>query len=187
MENIHNIILNCTNCDLRFNQKPLIDNLVIPKIFWVGLSAVKVNSDLDSKPLSEVTNTGKLINNIESNFKDIIFYKTNLVKCLPLLNNKIRYPNKNEMSKCFNNYQLEFDFMSPKLIFLLGKQVSEFFCNHYNFNFNRFNDDFKYEEFTHNDSIFIPIHHPSYILVYKRKNIENYRKSITSLISKHNK
>ena len=51
---------------------------------WVGLSAVRVDDIEKETPLSNLTNTGKLLSEIESRNKKSEFYKTNLVKCLPL-------------------------------------------------------------------------------------------------------
>ena len=51
-------------------------------------------------------------------------YKTNLVKCLPLTEQqKLRYPSKKEMDKCFDNLVSEINAMSPKIVFLLGEKV----------------------------------------------------------------
>jgi uracil-DNA glycosylase len=75
-------ISSCSKCNLCFHQEPLVDNKRTAQIMWVGLSAKKVNDlELDI-PLSNSTNTGKIISDIESSFSKIGFYKTNLVKCL---------------------------------------------------------------------------------------------------------
>ena len=72
-------------------------------------------------PLSPFTKTGTLISQIEEPFRnDIPFYKTNVVKCLPLMNDKIRYPLKHEMEKCYPNLVDEIAILNPSVIFLLG-------------------------------------------------------------------
>lgn len=38
-------ICNCNKCNLCKNQKPLLDISKKPDIFWVGLSAKKINSE----------------------------------------------------------------------------------------------------------------------------------------------
>lgn len=91
-------IRKCQKCGLCKNQKPLLDIENIEKncqVFWVGLSAKKISSD---------TNTGMVIHKIEEMYEDVSTYKTNLVKCLPLTNQKkIRYPNQKEIDSCFEN------------------------------------------------------------------------------------
>lgn len=54
---------------------------------------------------------------------EVSTYKTNLVKCLPLTEQqKLRYPSKKEMDKCFDNLVSEINAMSPKIVFLLGEK-----------------------------------------------------------------
>lgn len=99
-------IRKCQKCGLCKNQKPLLDIENIEKncqVFWVGLSAKKISSDTKS-PLSPETNTGMVIHKIEEMYEDVSTYKTNLVKCLPLTNQKkIRYPNQKEIDSCLEN------------------------------------------------------------------------------------
>lgn len=80
LDNIHN----CTDCPLFKNQRPLIDKKRASDIMWVGLSAVKVSDLEDDIPLSEKTKSGQLIKNIESEIPELLYYRTNLVKCLPV-------------------------------------------------------------------------------------------------------
>jgi len=67
-------------------------------VMWVGLSAKKIKEKKYSYPLASDTNSGKVILEIEKMLPNISFYKTNLVKCLPLNEKgKIRYPNNHEI------------------------------------------------------------------------------------------
>ena len=54
----------CSKCGLCNNQRPLLDSERTCQVFWVGLSAKKITSE-EETPLSEQTNTGKLIQKIE--------------------------------------------------------------------------------------------------------------------------
>ena len=90
----------CKACGLYLNQLPVLDKGKKSNVFWVGLSSVLITDEDEKIPLSPFTKTGALISQIEDPFRnDISFYKTNVVKCLPLMNNKIRYPLKHEMEK----------------------------------------------------------------------------------------
>lgn len=176
-------IRKCQKCGLCFNQKPLLDKKKKCEVFWVGLSAKKVLSDVDI-PLSPDTNTGKLIQKIEELLCEVTTYKTNLVKCVPLNEqSKLRYPNKKEMDTCFENLQTEIAELSPKIVFLLGEKVYSSVGKHLNIDFHKWNEfDYYYKEYE--GTYYVPIHHPSYIYVYKRKNIDDYVHSIEKLICK---
>jgi len=174
----------CKACGLYLNQLPLYDDHKQSQIFWLGLSAVKVDDVKTTKPLSSETASGNLISTIEEPYlHQLQFYKTNLVKCLPLKNEKIRYPIQNEMEKCFPNFESEIKTLKPTIVFLLGKQVSTFIAKKYLIKIGTLSKDFKYESFLVNGITFIPIHHPSYILVYRRKYLKKYILQIQSLFS----
>lgn len=172
---------NCRRCTLCENQPPLIQQSTSADVFWVGLSAVKT-SDPHDIPLSPVTNTGKLINSVEFFFHDKTFHKTNLVKCLPLENGKIRYPSTKEMKDCHFNLQREIKDLKPKLIFLLGKQVATFVLREVGVNEYYLDDAFEYHPFVIENCWYVPIHHPSFILVYKRKVLADYIHAIEKMI-----
>ena len=176
-------IAECTNCDLCHNQRPLLDFYFKGTVFWVGLSAVRVSNANEDTPLSVNTNSGNLINEIEKPFIDIEFYKTNLVKCLPLRKGKIRYPTKNEMKSCYSKLSLEIQTLKPRLVFLLGKQVASFIAKNGNCHeVFKFDDNFHYQSFNIGETVFVPIHHPSYILIFKRKRVNNYIEQIKRII-----
>ena len=138
---------------------------------WVGLSAKKVEDILSSTPLENNTNSGKIIEQIEQEVPKYNFYKTNLLKCLPLdKNNKLRYPTINEMDKCINNLIYEIDIIKPKLIFLLGRKT-------YNYVYKFF----KNNNLDTNDIYYIE--HPSYIYVYKKRHIGEYIRKIIEIIN----
>lgn len=177
-------IKTCTKCSLHYNQPPLLD--CVKKcidIIWIGVSAKKVSNIENSIPLASNTNTGIILNKIEKNCKTIQFYKTNLVKCVPLTGNgKIRYPTQNEILLCKSHLCYEIKHTKPKVIFLLGNIVKTNFiskdCKFY-IKHKRF---YSYDIYKMNSSYIIPIYHPSYISIYKRKNMVDYIKDITSLI-----
>lgn len=175
----------CKACGLYLNQLPVYDKSIGSKVFWVGLSSVLIEGEDEKVPLSPKTRSGALISRIELPYlDDVSFYKTNVVKCLPLENNKIRYPLKHEMEKCYPNLVEEISFLKPSIIFLLGKQVAQFILKKHKIDNFALNNDFNYEAFTIDNILFVPVHHPSYILVYKRKFIENYIKGISSFFNK---
>ena len=88
---------------------------------WVGLSAKKVEDVNKNYTQENNTSSGKLIEEIEKKRDDLTFYKTNLVKCLPLNEErKLRYPTENEMEMCIKNLLMEIRELKPRVVFLLG-------------------------------------------------------------------
>lgn len=175
----------CKACGLYLNQLPVFDRQKKSSVFWVGLSSVLITEEEIKQPLSPFTRSGALIEEIEKPYiNKISFYKTNIVKCLPLNNNKIRYPFKHEMEKCFPNLQEEIKILKPKVIFLLGKQVADFIYNKLNQRDFSLNENFKYDSIILDGIKYVPIHHPSYILVYKRKYIKEYINGINLFLKK---
>jgi uracil-DNA glycosylase len=168
------------------NQLPTLDFLKHSHIFWVGLSAVQFDEGVEHLPLSPTTRTGALINTIEKPLvESISFYKTNLVKCVPLKENgKIRYPIEHEMTKCFPNFQFELDTLSPSVVFLLGKQVSSFVMKQMGIKDVCLPDNFRYKPIEISNTFFVPVHHPSFMLVYKRKYLSTYIRNIQKICTK---
>ncbi|MFI3214466.1 MAG: uracil-DNA glycosylase family protein [Eubacteriales bacterium] len=172
----------CQKCYLNCNQKPLLDEKKECEIFWVGLSA-KIKQSEAEIPLSDKTNTGKLICMIEEACIDIKTYKTNLVKCVPLdEKQKLRYPNRLEINSCVDHLSTEINQLSPKIVFLLGEKVYTSVGRYYKLKFEKWSN-FEYQYIKYNDIYFVPVHHPSYIQVYKRKYIDEYVNSIKSIVN----
>lgn len=137
---------------------------------------------LSSKPgtaaLCPTTNSGKLIGEIESRVaKTFSVHKTNLVKCAPLdESGKLRYPTLFEMKACLPRLLEEIEHFQPRVIVPLGGQVTKFMISTLldNQRFEGFADDFRYQTFSLNSGMLLPVHHPSYIWVYRRKRIPQY-------------
>ncbi|SMN12456.1 hypothetical protein SPBRAN_906 [uncultured Candidatus Thioglobus sp.] len=164
---------------------PIFDQKNKARVFWVGLSAVQFGEGEEKLPLSPLTRSGGLIAEIEKGFEqDLSFYKTNLVKCLPLKLNKIRYPLRHEMDKCFPNFKDELEHLKPRVVFLLGKQVANYVLPSEVKNGLKLSETFDYTAYEAGSIYYIPIHHPSYILVYKRKLMHKYIAGIQSCLSK---
>ncbi|MDO6435590.1 uracil-DNA glycosylase family protein [Flavitalea sp. BT771] len=172
----------CKSCGLYLNQAPIFDERRMADVFWVGLSAVRFEDGQERLPLSPLTASGALISQIEQPYTSKLrFYKTNLVKCLPLKDDRIRYPMEREMEKCFSNFEWELENLRPATVYLLGKQVATFILKKLSGDKPILPEDFTYTSVRINNISFIPVHHPSYILVYKRKMLEQYVKHVQIL------
>jgi len=115
----------------------------------------------------------------------LAFYKTNLVKCLPLKLDKIRYPLQHEMEKCFSNLRSELSELKPTVVFLLGKQVASFVLMKLCIEEYTLDANFGYKTFQVGAITYVPVHHPSFVLVYKRKHLKKYMNRIRSIIKNH--
>jgi uracil-DNA glycosylase family 4 len=150
----------------------------------VGLSAVQFGEDDEHLPLSATTRSGALVELAEQSLKsDFTFYRTNIVKCLPLNQGKIRYPMEHEMAKCYPNFQDEVESLKPAIVFLLGKQVATFVLKQHGLKTVAFDEDFNFQPVLLNGTWFVAVQHPSYILVYKRKFIADYVEAIRQTVT----
>lgn len=128
-------------------------------VLFIGLS-----DKVGCTPLQTGTKSGDLINKIIEKVNSN-FYKVNLVNFAPLdENNKLRYPNKEEMDLGYINLAKVINELSPCICVCLGHKVSKYLSN-------KLNDT-------------INIKHPSYIAVYKRKEIDIYVDESAELINK---
>jgi DNA polymerase len=177
-------IKTCGKCGLRMNQPPLLDDEKECDVFFVGLSAKKVAS-ADEKPLSPGAISGKILLALESECGGITAYKTNLVKCLPLDDSgKLRYPSKIEMDVCAPNLAKEIEALRPKIVFLLGSKVAEAVAQFFSLKFEKF-DGFEYKVYERQNVSFAPVHHPSYVHVYKRKEVSKYIEKLGAIVQNH--
>ncbi|MDD2504870.1 MAG: uracil-DNA glycosylase family protein [Bacilli bacterium] len=177
----YSCIKECKNCGLYLNQTPLIETKHQCDIFFVGLSAKRIKSKKEV-PLSSSTNSGKIIENIENKI-NLTTYKTNLVKCLPLdEKNNLRYPNLSEKNACFDNLQLEIKTLKPKIIFLLGSEVASFIAKKINIHLTK-PEGYNFGFIKHSGIYYVHIYHPSYIYVYKRKELDFYINGVIDVIN----
>ena len=168
-----NRITKCNKCDISCNQKPLVENMKKSDIMILGISA-KMKEKEDEMPLSENTNSGKLIKMIEERLleenNNLLCYRSNMVKCVPLNEEgKIRYPDNLEIENCIENLEYELNIVNPKVVVFLGRLVEKYLKK-------------KIIELGYN---VITIYHPSYIYVYRKKEIEKYVEESSKNILKY--
>jgi DNA polymerase len=110
-------------------------------------------------------------------------YKTNLVKCLPLDEKcRLRYPHTDEINACIGNLDSEIERFSPQAVFLLGNKVANAVAQHYKISFDKWTE-YDFNPKYHNGIYFVPIQHPSYVHIYKRKTITDYVEAIVKIIN----
>lgn len=162
----------------------VIDNYIKnkPLVYFVGLSAKPRCEHLDPE-----TRTGSIIEQIIQDLPTIKAIKTNLVKTPPMdSTGKLRYPNLNEMQSGWNQLRYEMNLKYPDVIVTLGQQVSLYLRSQMgvqpakqqlpsDFSYGSYLSRYRYK--------IISIHHPSFIYVYRRKEIEYYIESVVLSIS----
>ena len=144
-----------------------------PLVYFVGLSAKPM-----CKHLAPETRTGYIIEEIIHHLPSVKAVKTNLVKTPPIdQEGKLRYPNLNEMKLGWTELQSEMNQTSPNLLVTLGQQVSFFLRSQMGVQPAKpqLPSDFSYKSYlSQSQSNILSVHHPSFIYVYRRKDIENY-------------
>jgi len=153
-------------------------------VMWVGLSHKKEKDGNKFYPLGEDTNSGKVILEIEKCLPKLKFHRTNLVKFAPTdKNNRLRYPTVFEMENDFPLLQEEIDNLEPKIIFLLGAKVAEFVLKKNEQRLIKSHKDWQsYEVVILKGTFLVSVFHPSYVYVYKRKNIDEYIDAVRRII-----
>jgi DNA polymerase len=169
-------IAKCNKCQLNTGYGPQIEVIDGADIMWVGLSAT-IQGDKPALPLEKQTRSGKLIEVIDQKL-ELSSYKTNLVKCPPLKEKRLRYPNLKEMNTCYENLIREVFHVKPRYVVLLGLQVAKYISCQFGFAISPFGTGYDYRTYEHAGLAFIPIHHPSYILIYRRKHLDSYVKGV---------
>ena len=148
-----------------------------PLVYFVGLSA-KPNCE----HLALETRTGYIIEQIIHHLPSVKIVKTNLVKTPPIDQaGHLRYPNPNEMKIGWNELQDEMNQRSPDLLVTLGQQVSFFLRSQMGVQPAKpqLPSDFSYKSYlSQSQSNILSVHHPSFIYVYRRKDIENYVENV---------
>lgn len=174
-------IKNCHKCNLYKNQEPLLQNKISNSdTIFVGLSAIKTDNVDCDEPFSITSRSGKLLRGIAEKSPKNEIYFTNIVKCLPLSNEKIRYPKNKEILACSENFKYEIEVIKPKKIILFGKKVSTHVSKMFKFDFKNSSFDFPVGKYKGIE--FMDAYHPSYMLIYKRKYINKYEKNIINFI-----
>lgn len=124
------------------------------------------------------TQSWKIISDIIiSSQKEDFIYKMNLVSWVPINEKwKIRYPDIDEKEAWLKDLIDKISLFKPKIVFLFWKQVSDFVIKKSKLE-KMSDNEYKYWE-----TIVIFAPHPSYIAVYKRKNVGDYISFITNKI-----
>ncbi|MEJ2742863.1 MAG: uracil-DNA glycosylase family protein [Gammaproteobacteria bacterium] len=181
-----NEIQKCQNCSLCNNQEPLIQTYQskICSTFFVGLSAVQVDCVDSEIPFSKSTRSGALLRDIAELGNKNGIYFTNVVKCLPLKDDKIRYPTKSEMDSCFPNFELELSAYNPQKLVLFGRQVANYVVKRLSASLDQEQPVDGVAFYSASKLAIMTAPHPSYMLIYKRKNIDWYVSTIREFCSK---
>ena len=151
-------------------------------VFFTGLSAVPTAQVDQEEPFSASTRSGNLLREVASELTSVRVYYTNLVKCLPLRDDKIRYPLRSELELCFSNYKAELTQLVPSKVVLFGKQVSGFIAEKLKLRFEPSKGDFDFPVARRGTVEYLSAFHPSYVLVYKRRKLDLYKQRIAAFL-----
>jgi uracil-DNA glycosylase len=153
-----------------------------PLVYFIGLSAKPMCEHLDPD-----TRTGNIVDQIILELPFVEFIKTNLVKTPPVdQNGNLRYPTSAEMYLGWIELLDEVNRFDPDLLVTLGQQVSLFVRSQMGVQPTRpiLPSDFSYESYlSQSKSKILSVHHPSFIYVYHRKEINIYIENVITSIS----
>lgn len=146
-------------------------------ILFVGISGKPEANELDPS-----TKSGGVIASIAAKVGASYIAKTNLVSCAPLdANGKLRYPSKQEMDACFPRFSKYVAAVSPSIIIPLGAMTSKYIIEKMASEaFRGLCPQFSYDTYIGSAMKILPVHHPSYILIYKRRLLDAYVQAIVS-------
>jgi len=171
----------CSKCSLTMATEACHSSAYL---MFVGLSG-KIEKNKIHSPLSSETNSGRIIDKIVEKLNDLIPYKTNLVKCSPVDDlGKMRYPSAEEMENCYPKLNNEITILDPKVVVLLGSQVSKFVLNKMDLGKKVLDEAAFIKCRIHQNRLFISTYHPSYMQIYKNKHIEAYAEQISNAANK---
>jgi uracil-DNA glycosylase len=175
--------LECRKCGLCRNQPPLVHAFRgQPDAFFTGLSAVRTEDPARDEPFSLDTASGGLLREISGSLSTTKVYYTNLVKCLPLRGDSIRYPARSEMEFCFKHYRSELNRLLPRKVVLFGRQVAGFLEEKLQLRFRAPRNEFDFPVATVGNVEYLSTYHPSFVLVYKRRKLDLYKRRLSSFL-----
>lgn len=153
-----------------------------PLVYFVGLSA-KPNCG----HLAPETRTGCIVERIIQHLPSVKVVRTNLVRIPPVDRaGNLRYPSLTEMQTGWNELLHETDRTFPSLLVTLGQQVSFFMRSRMGVQPPKpvLPPDFSHEAYlAQSQSNILSVHHPSFVYVYRRRDIESYVDSVAVSIS----
>ena len=152
-----------------------------PSVMWVGIS-----DKPDTPPLALNTATGKVVAAVERALDGLRFHKTNLVRRAPLdADGRLRYPTKEEMTEGADSLRLEVERVKPRIVVTLGAAVSKVVVESVarTGRFTGLGKSFNYAPRRGSAFLVLPVHHPSFVLIYRRKKLSTYIKAICRWIA----
>lgn len=177
----------CHRCTLFVHQPPLLDTRRTATIMVVGLSAKIIHNSTEI-PLDNCTKSGHLVSRMEEIAKQngYTLYRTNLVKCVPLdENRKLRYPTLKEIDLCFENLLLEMEQLNPRIIIFFGRIVRTAFEERLMLHMKE-TENGQFSICKAHGRCYIATYHPSYVMRSSTR-IKQYLESYSVFINRFHK
>ena len=149
-------------------------------VMWVGISMKPLKESLDDS-----TATGRVVTTIERRLHGHTFHRTNLVKFSPLDNaGRLRLPAAKEIEHGLKVLHSEIDHVRPRVVIALGAIVSKTMiaATEDPSRFDGVGKRIRYRSYAFRGISLVPVHHPSYILIYKRQRLQDYIAQLTKII-----
>ncbi len=162
------------------NRRAPHQGRIAPSVMWVGIS-----DKPSTEPLATSTATGKVVDEIERELTGLSFHRTNLVKFAPLdKTGRLRYPTREEMAQGTDSLLEEVEELQPRVVVTLGAAVSKVVIERVSqeSRFTGLGNSFSYAPRSTSRFCVLPVHHPSFVLVYRRKKLQSYIAAICKWI-----
>ncbi|OGO40045.1 MAG: hypothetical protein A2147_07040 [Chloroflexi bacterium RBG_16_57_8] len=152
-----------------------------PLVYFIGLSAKPNREHLDS-----MTRTGSIIGLILDRLPNVAAVRTNLVKNPPTDElGRLRYPTAEEMQSGWDELEADMIRIHPSLVVALGLQVSSFLRLQVGIHPTkpRLPLDMSSKSYLAEcRGGILSVHHPSFIYVYRRTQIDKYVNNVAASI-----
>lgn len=149
------------------------------RVLFVGLSN---KPGRDALPAD--TASGAIIDAIEKRLPGIDVFRTNATTAAPLdAQGQLRYPTELELRRAFPVLRKRLAISEPAIVVPLGAIVTRFLLKRLGVTsrFSTFDHAFRYQGFlTPTGRVVLPIHHPSYIVIYRRVQLDLYVRRVCS-------
>ena len=151
---------------------------------WLGLSA-KLKTSLFERPLDGATHSGKLVDLVEEDSPELVFYRSNAMKCPPLESGKLRYPTRQELETCWPNTVAELEILKPRCLLVLGTIVAKHVERMTGVMLEKPTDTYRYKfsKWPEMNICVMWIHHPSFIQTYRRKAVSRFREGLVTRLA----
>ncbi|MBN1584919.1 uracil-DNA glycosylase family protein [Candidatus Uhrbacteria bacterium] len=152
-------------------------------VLWVGLSDKRTGDNV-LPPLSESSPSGKIVDEAIIGLDGYEHIKENLVDFAPLdERNRMRYPTSEEMRMGAHRLMGIIERVRPSTVVILGRRAAKAVFDSFDLSHSCLSfGEFRYRSCSMGGVKYLPVHHPSFISIYRRKHKDSYLAAVREMI-----